>query len=727
MKTLPRFWLVAGLFCLGAALSACGGQLTPTPTSGPRTPLPTWTLPFGTPSATLAEVATQAAPSVSETPSPSPTPEFTSTPSPTARPGIDPTLGATTPDPSANLVTAIPEPMPQIFFDPEVRNILLLGRDTAKGSGAYRTDVIIIVSINSKTQAVTMLTIPRDLFVYIPGWTMNRINTAASHGDNIKYPGGGVALLEQTILYNFGIPIHGWARIDFGGFQNVVDIIGGVDVPVTCPMQEWRLKDESYLLTDDDASHWELYTVDPGVVHMNGSMALWYARSRKRSSDFDRSRRQHQVLRAIFRRGLQLDMLPRAPELYNQYVEIVDTDLALGDLLQFVPLAGQLDQARIKSRFIGRSEVFPWTTPGGAAVLLPDRNAVAALLEEAFQPPSENIQTRAATQVEIWNGTPHSDWPTLAAENLLWEGLAPVQGQADRQDYATTMIYDYSTSAKGSPIETIKRIFKVADANVIAAPDPNAPYPFRVVLGADYTSCVKPVYVIRPTPTPGPGGVVGDGVIHAAPIIGDNPPPTDGDISEWTYLVYTSKEPAFGATNWTGESDAAAAWNLAWDEDYLYLAAHVQDDTFAQNAGGDQLYRGDSLELWLDTDLSDNGLKTLTANSFQLGLSPGNLNSPVGGPEAYLWLPQEVKRNIPGAIVVARPVSGGYDIEILVPWHELGVVPLAGKTFGFVLALNDNDSAGAQEQQTQLLQRRDQELINPSTWGILVLDAPPAP
>src|SRR6185436_2117835 len=174
--------------------------------------------------------------------------------------------------------------------DKDIVNILLLGRDTDRTDRTYRTDVMIIASINKSANAVTLLTLPRDLFVYIPGWTMNRINTAAAHGDAIGYPGGGVALLEQTILYNLGIPIHGWARIDFDGFKEVVDILGGVDIPVSCEITECRLKSPG--LDQQDSDNWELFTVTPGVWTMDGDMALWYARSRKRSSDFDRSRRQ---------------------------------------------------------------------------------------------------------------------------------------------------------------------------------------------------------------------------------------------------------------------------------------------------------------------------------------------------------------------------------------------------------------------------------------------------
>ncbi len=137
-------------------------------------------------------------------------------------------MAPATPDPLATLDLPIPEPVPQLHLAADIVNILLIGRDTELASGSYRTDVMIVASINKAANAVTLLTIPRDLFVYIPGWTMNRINTAAVHGDATGYPGGGIALLEQTILYNLGIPIHGWPQVDFQGFKDLLDVVGAV-------------------------------------------------------------------------------------------------------------------------------------------------------------------------------------------------------------------------------------------------------------------------------------------------------------------------------------------------------------------------------------------------------------------------------------------------------------------------------------------------------------------
>ncbi len=725
MKTLRRLLLFALLF-----LPACGLLVDPTPQ---RTSVPTWTLPFKLtdtpaplPTATAPSPVLMGAPAI---PTETETPTLiavTPTPSPTARPGIDPTLGATTPDPSATHELPIPSPAPQRRLDKDVVNLLLLGRDTARGARSYRTDVIILASINKAENSVTLLSIPRDLFVYIPGWTMNRINTAAQRGDDIRYPGGGVALLEQTILYNLGIPIHGWVRIDFQGLKDVVDILGGVEVPVSCQITEWRLKDDSYSLTDEDPDHWELYTVEPGVVRMDGVYALWYARSRKKSSDFDRSHRQHQVLRAMFDKALQLEVLPKIPDLYAQYIQIVDTDLGLGDILQFAPLAARLDRSRIKSRFIGRDQVFPWVASTGAQVLLPDVEGISRLLDEAFEPPSANVLTREPIQVEIWNGTPNADWAVLAADNLQWAGLAPVVGKADAANYTTTTIYDYTTSPKGKGAARgeLLRLFGVGDANVIAAPDPNAKYPFRVVLGADYQSCPAQVRAVRPTPTPHAATVIAiEKIAHAAAIVG-SPPPTDGDLTEWTYWPYAVDKPAYGQENWQSLDDLSAVWSAAWDDQYLYLAVKVRDEAFVKMAHGDQIYKQDSLEIWINTD-PGNRSNVLGSKDFQLGVAPGP-NAPEHA-EAWLWLPTDEAHPVGDVLMATQLQPDGYHLEVKIPWSNFHVLPFAGEGFAFTLALNDDDSPGGPEQETQLTNVEGAKLTDPLTWGILVLDAPAGP
>jgi LCP family protein required for cell wall assembly len=437
------------------------------------------------------------------------TPSLTFTPAPTgtptARPALDPTLGGAGISPLLTPETPVPSAVPELELDEDVVNVLLMGRDvTAQNtSSGYRTDVIIIASINKRSGSVLLLTIPRDLFVWIPGWTMQRINTAAGHGDSVEYPGGGPALLQQTILYNLGIPTHYWVRVDFDGFRQVVDTVGGVDVPVSCAIQDWRLKERG--LDQQVEENWELYTVWAGVKHMDGDLALWYSRTRRLTGgDFDRSRRQHQVLRAIFDKALSLDALAHAPELYAQYTEFVDTDMSLGDALQFAPVAARLDRSQIKSRFIGPGYVTGWRTPLGAAVLLPRYDAIAGLLEEAFSPPTANRAAREAPSVLVSNGTNWDDLDELAADNLQWSGIRPVILPADRQDYRNTIIYDYTTSAKGSALSVLQKVFKVDEENIVHQPDPESPYPFYVILGDDYSyrTCMYNVPFPKQTATP---------------------------------------------------------------------------------------------------------------------------------------------------------------------------------------------------------------------------------
>jgi hypothetical protein len=259
---------------------------------------------------------------------------------------------------------------------------------------------------------------------------------------------------------------------------------------------------------------------------------------------------------------------------------------------------------------------------------------------------------------------------------------------------------------------------------VVAAPDPNAAHPFRVVLGSDYNSCVTPVFALRPTPTP-VGGLAPapTNIAHAAAIVG-TPPPIDGDLKEWTSLPYSINEPIWGQSNWRGANDLSAGWNAAWDDLFLYLAVRVKDDVFVQTATGENLFKGDSLEAWLDIDPGSR-TQALTAHDFQLGISPGNLAQPPAHAEAYLWRPTDQAQVVADGRLGAQLTTGGYDLEVAVPWSTFHLTPTAGEGFAFTLALNDDDQPGTQVQQKQVASLKNAKLTDPTTWGILVLDPPP--
>jgi polyisoprenyl-teichoic acid--peptidoglycan teichoic acid transferase len=270
---------------------------------------------------------------------------------------LGPTLTPSVPPPPAQTAVAMEPP-------PRQTNILVLGSDQRPNTPGIRTDTIILVTLNAEQGKVNLTSFPRDLYVHIPGWGMQRINTA--------YQLGGADLLASTMQYNFGVPVDHSVMINLSSFREVIDSLGGVDVRVG---QEFS--DKNY--------HKEYVTLQPGIHHMDGITAEWYVRSRKTTSDFDRGRRQQEVLQAIFEKLVSLNAVRRAPEFFELYNKNVSTDLGLGDLLPFLPLAAQVsDTSRIHHYYIGPNQVYDYLTPEGAMVLVPLHYAVMEVLSEAL-------------------------------------------------------------------------------------------------------------------------------------------------------------------------------------------------------------------------------------------------------------------------------------------------------------------------------------------------------
>ncbi|MEJ2149352.1 MAG: LCP family protein [Chloroflexota bacterium] len=429
--------------------------LTPTNTSTP-TDTPTVTpTPTNTPTGTLPPTAT-----------PTNTPTASPTPVPASIVTID-TGGYATP--STPPVTAIPTPVDPIDVPDGVINIMLLGSDKRPDDAGYRTDTIIIVSINQREGTVNMLSLPRDLFVYIPGNTMARINTADLVGRAVGWPGGGPGMLKETLLYNFGITIHHYARVDFSGFQEIVDTLGGIEVPVDCA----------------------ILTMPVGMQTLDGYLALWYARQRTGSSDFDRARRQQQVLRAIFSqsRNLGLTDVLQVPQLWREYSDLVETDMGLGNMLQLAPLAADLDSSDIQSYILTPDVLTGWQAPG-ANVFLPNPGAVEQIVTLAMQPPAQNYVINNTASVEVRNGTTVDRLDEVAAARIAWDGLNTTPtGVADSTNYSETVIYDFTGSQRGRQLATLQRVLRVPFDRVITQPDPNRAFDYVVILGQDYQSC----------------------------------------------------------------------------------------------------------------------------------------------------------------------------------------------------------------------------------------------
>lgn len=417
---------------------------------------------------------------------PSKTPTPTATPTPIPRTWLPPYHDFVTPGPTQ--VTPIPSPVAPIADNGAI-NFLLLGSDQ-RGTENFRTDTIFIVSIQPQNDSVALITIPRDLYVYIPGWKMQRINAAFQYGKSGHYEGFGPALVKDTVLYNLGIEIDYYALVNFQGFTGVVNTLGGVDVPVACPYTDWRLKSPG--LDPEDEDNWRLYTVKSGLVHMDGEYALWYARARKKSSVFDRNRRQTEVIRALYDKALKLDVIGKLPQLYGEITASVETDFTLGDALKLAPDLIGLRSAQIRSYYLDTRHVTGWTSPTGAALLIPKHDLMREYMIEFMDTPSEDEQEHALTVVEVWNGTTASGWDALAAERMAYAGFDSQINITDRTNYSQTTLIDMTGGA--DPLRTVKlmNLFDLDEGRLIVEDDPTNPFQYRLILGADFDPCFIP-------------------------------------------------------------------------------------------------------------------------------------------------------------------------------------------------------------------------------------------
>ncbi|MDW8186188.1 LCP family protein [Thermoflexus sp.] len=314
-------------------------------------------------------------------------------------------------------------------------NILILGIDQRDGEqGPWRTDTMMVATLDPVGLSAGVLSIPRDLWVTVPGFGENRINTAHFLGDAYGYPGGGIALAQETVRYNLGIPTTYYVRINFAAFEKAIDLLGGIDLCVPEAIDDPHYPDAHY--------GYEPFRIDAGCQHLDGRTALKYARTRAtRGGDFDRMRRQQQVIQAVRERVLRLNMLPsliaRAPALWETVKEGVRTNLTLEQMIALARLAARIPEERIRMVTIGPSMTRPYTTPDGAEVLVRIPEKVREALSDLFGSQVPRLEARVAVQ----NGTMRPGLAARVAESLRALGVEIVEvGNADRFDYAETRI-----------------------------------------------------------------------------------------------------------------------------------------------------------------------------------------------------------------------------------------------------------------------------------------------
>lgn len=263
-------------------------------------------------------------------------------------------------------------------------NVLLLGVDRRDGSDwAYRADTVMVAGVDPGSGEAVLLSIPRDLQLAIPGHGEDRINTANVFGYVEGYPGGGPALVEATVESNFGFSVDGYLMADFGAFERLVDALGGIEIEVSETLHDTRYPDPR----PGDPYSYKTVHFDPGQQTMDGQRALEYARSRMSTSDFDRARRQQEVLVAIRQKALKAGSLPRLPIMALIVLDSLETNLSAREVLALGLLAIRLDPARLERVVLEPPLVYGYVRPDGAAVQLPNWELINPVIDEHMAAP----------------------------------------------------------------------------------------------------------------------------------------------------------------------------------------------------------------------------------------------------------------------------------------------------------------------------------------------------
>jgi LCP family protein required for cell wall assembly len=364
-------------------------------------------------------------------------------------------------------------------------NVLLMGTDCRPiDKGVCRTDTMALATLDPTTSTAGVVSFPRDLWVPIPGVGESRINTANWYGAINRYPGGGPALAKKTVEYNFGRRVHYYVLIDFNGFRKAIDALGGIDINVPKAVD-----DPEYPTEDYGTMHIHF---NAGPQHMNGEQALQYARTRHQDGDFGRSKRQIQVLLAARDKALRLDLLPKLPALMQSMWGTIETDMKPQEILALAQLASKIKTENIKSGSIDQTMTVEFRASTGADVLWFDRIKVGQLIDQIIpRDAGTNGQSgkvkQEAASVIVLNGTSNEQMAERTTKYLQAQGFQIYSyGNADRFDYANTVLVDY-TGNKSATVAELAKLFRVDPANIRRITNIMSDVDIRVILGADWT------------------------------------------------------------------------------------------------------------------------------------------------------------------------------------------------------------------------------------------------
>ena len=263
--------------------------------------------------------------------------------------------------------------------DDDIINILLIGQDTRTREERSRTDTLILVTVNKPAKTITLTSFMRDMYVQIPGYRDNRINVA--------YLFGGTNLLESTLRRNFGVYVDGNVIVDFYGFMDIVNMMGGIDIELSAAEAKYMNENFSWDVDDGEDDEWNL---TEGVNHLTGSQALSYARMRYvGNSDWERTERQRTVVSKLIEKAKSLSV-SELNLLLQHALPMITTDMDDTQLLSYtLELFPMLSELEVNTLRIPKDGTFENTVIDGMWVMLPDLYWNRVALEKIMKIPEE--------------------------------------------------------------------------------------------------------------------------------------------------------------------------------------------------------------------------------------------------------------------------------------------------------------------------------------------------
>jgi LCP family protein required for cell wall assembly len=381
---------------------------------------------------------------------------------------------------------------PPVPWDGNSRaNLLVMGLDYRdwESYDVPRTDTMILLSLDPASRSIGILSIPRDLWVPIPGFDMSKINQAYRLGEVYETPGGGPGLAIETVEGLLGMQIDYYAQIDFTAFESFIDELGGITITVPEAIEVDPLGDHN------------TQVLEPGEQTLPGYLALAYARARNTpGSDFDRAERQQQVILAIRNRILSAEMLPtlatNSPALYQSLSSGVRTNLTLMQVIRMAWVAAQIPEENIHRGVIGVDQVEFDFTFDEQDILRPVPEAILRLRDEVFfsgpvapaatqASPQEMVRAEDAT-VSVLNGTLVPGLASQTADYLMSSGIVVAVPDNASDTYRETTLVDYA--GKPHTVAFITELMNIPPENVYHRFDETSTVDIVVTLGEDWAT-----------------------------------------------------------------------------------------------------------------------------------------------------------------------------------------------------------------------------------------------